>query len=162
MKFYNAFCRANTCSILKILSNLYEDTDLASLKQMVSSFKRCTFMARQHLISIRFAVNKRISRACVIQSQHLWTVPQLSIMIIYTGKWSILIQKNRVMWNWPSKYKRKRTSSLWSTYSHERNKWTERGRDWNFAELHITSFDMIFCKRWYQEWTSVKTIPHAT
>ena len=76
MKFYNAFCRANTCSILKILSNLYEDTDLASLKQMVSSFKRCTFMARQHLISIRFVVNKRISRACVIQSQHSWTVPQ--------------------------------------------------------------------------------------
>jgi len=80
------------------------------------------------------------SRSCCLWNER--TVPQLSIMIIYNSTWSILIK-----WIWfmidcqvgilPSKYKRKRTSCMWFTLSHEQKKYNNGG-NWSLAKLCIT------------------------
>ena len=74
--------------------------------------------------------------------QWQWTVPHLSVMIIYYSTRSILIQWIRVILTiWPSKNKRKPASCLWETLSHTQINTAERGGDWTFAELCIDMLD---------------------
>jgi len=71
-----------------------------------------------------------------------WTVPQLSIMIIYYCTWSILIQNRLGLYCqltiWPRKYKRKHTSCLWYTLSQDQRKYAAWGGAWKCLELSIT------------------------
>jgi len=62
-----------------------------------------------------------------------WTVPQLSIMIIYSSTCLI----------WPSKYKRKRTSCLWFTLSHKQRN-TQNGEEIKNLRTLYTTFSLLF------------------